>query len=274
MASAAPAALSPPPAPTVALTASAAERDAEAELRAVVAKLERFGMGGDGDRALWSEVNAAATALIGAVGSGSTPPPSSAAEAFALHARFEGDWRLVATTSAAADKGQGITGVGRAPFTKPHALFERVRPLRPGGDLNLPSKAAAAAVAGAVGAGTPVAPPCTHEFVSAEVLEFWGKPSIKNELTGRIAWGGRDGRERVEQVDGGVVAGQENPDAYRLDERARSLTLGALTADGALRVDAGPEPGAHAVWERVGDYDAWFAQRSLPVTGGSVVPGQ
>ena len=42
--------------------------------------------------------------------------------------RVVGDWELIGTTSSDLAEREGLTGLGRAPFTKPLALFTTGRP--------------------------------------------------------------------------------------------------------------------------------------------------
>ena len=152
----------PPPA---AAPASAAEADAAAALRALAAKLTKFGID-EADRKEWAAIDAACETFCAAAQAG--------APLADLQARSVGDWRMLATTSASLEKGQGMTGLGRAPFTKPHAPPSAcARPRR------RPRPRARS--------GTP---PFTQSFESLEVLEFWGKPAVRTRCAGasRGAW--------------------------------------------------------------------------------------
>ena len=90
--------------------AAAVERVVE-----VLTQLSGFGVEG-AERRLWPSLRASCDALKDAMAESAAPLPIN-------DPRLLGDWELVGTTSASFAMRGGLSGLGRAPFTGPEAIF-------------------------------------------------------------------------------------------------------------------------------------------------------
>merc|ERR1711871_605097 len=127
----------------------AAEESAMAAVLSSVGDLKRFGLDPNGDAVKRVELQRACELL--ALRTENSPSP-----AIREDARLLGDWKLIGTTSPELVEREGLTGLGKAPFTSPIAVFYRYEQ------------------DGAV--------------VAKEVLSFFGNPVIVNELRGRLGF--------------------------------------------------------------------------------------
>jgi len=158
--------------------------------------------------------------------------------------RLYGDWRLVGTTCPELVQRRGLTGLGGAPFTAPLALFYHFDP------------------SGAV--------------VAKEVLEFFGRPILLNELRGEIGFSpnGRVLQERYSAADLGGIRDSSSFTGATATIRCAcissdgSMRLGCIDADGGI----GSAGTAYFVYQRMGpgELDAWLEERQLPLFGGTV----
>ena len=121
--------------------------------------------------------------------------------------RLLGDWELVGTTSEEIAKRSGMTGLGAVPFTSPAALFFSFR--------------------------------SDGSCVAKEVLQFFGRPVMLNELRGKYGFNPTGTMMQEKYVGGDCdVGGQKNNPGF--GGATATLTNLCITADGATRAaDAG-----------------------------------
>ena len=166
--------------------------------------------------------------------------------------RLIGDWQLVGTNSPSLFEMAGYSGLGKAPFTQPHAIFFTFT--------------------------------ATGVVVCKEVLEFFGKPVVLNELRGKFGFD-ETGALVQEQYSEADMGGQRNSAAFA----GATLTFlsgsiggkaaagSCITADGAMRLAAqvaGNEP-SYMVYKRLplGALESFLSREKLPMSGGTVPPG-
>lgn len=158
-----------------------------------------------------------------------------------------GDWMVIGTTNTALAENQGITGLGKMPFTQPHkfGLFFRYREAIPIDESERP-----------VFGG---------DAIAVELLEVFGKPSVKNELRGRYQW---PSKFKLEQLyTEGDVGGQRNQPMTS----AGGLTTVWISRDGLYRVGRSEGDSAWFVFKRLLELDNLFAALKLPTAGGSTL---
>jgi hypothetical protein len=138
-------------------------------------KFKRFGIDFDQDQKHWPELDKVCSELESRAPYLAGPETKSPAD-FVV-----GDWMVLGTTSNSLRNNQGLTGIGKMPFTNPHkfGLFFRYGSVSPvevdAEESSLPQTSVV------VGGNATV----------AEVLEVFGKPSLKNELRGLYRWPSR-----------------------------------------------------------------------------------
>ena len=146
-----------------------------------------------------------------------------------------GDWQLVGTTSSDLAERKGLTGLGAAPLTSPVALFYSFQP-----DGSVTAK---------------------------EVLNFFGRPVILNELRGKMSFD-ESGRWMQETYESADLSGVANSPQFT---SATATTKGVcITQDGRLRVQFANE--WFFVFKKLeeGELQAWLQERKLPWVGGTV----
>jgi len=202
----------------------------EATVEAVVqqvASLKRFGVDKE-DAAVVPKLQLACEAL--AIATAQSPAPAVRDDT-----RVLGDWELIGTTSTDVIDRAGLTGLGKAPFTEPIAIFYSFMP--------------------------------SGEVLAKEVLSFFGNPVLLNELRGRFGFdsGGTWMQEKYEQAD---LSGQRNS-AQFVSATATSKGV-CISADGALRLAS--TNGRFFVFKKLADGElaAWLESKRLPVVGGTV----
>ena len=149
--------------------------------------------------------------------------------------RLIGDWELIGTTSSDLADREGLTGLGKAPFTNPVALFYRFEP--------------------------------TGTCLAKEVLEFFGQPIVLNELRGSFGFSG-DGVWIQEQYNEADMSGVRNTDQFT---SATATSRGVcISADGTLRLGMSNEQ--YFVFKKLGngEMDGWLQSKKLPLVGGTV----
>jgi len=150
--------------------------------------------------------------------------------------RLLGDWELVGTTSTELAQRGGLTGLGTAPFTSPVTVFYTFD------------------ASGAV--------------VAKEVLEFFGRPVVVNELRGRFGFS-EDGAWLQEKYSEADLSGARN--SAQFTEATATSRAVCLSADGALRLGFTPGSGFFVFKKlEAGQMDVWLEERSLPLVGGTV----
>jgi len=150
--------------------------------------------------------------------------------------RLLGDWELVGTTSSELAQRGGLTGLGTAPFTSPVTVFYVFDP------------------SGAV--------------IAKEVLEFFGRPVVVNELRGRFGFS-EDGAWLQEKYSEADLSGARN--SAQFTEATATSRAVCISADGALRLGFTPGSGFFVFKKlEVGQMNAWLEERSLPLVGGTV----
>ena len=98
-----------------------------------------------------------------------------------------------------------------------------------------------------------------------EVLEVFGRPTVKNELRGTYQWQSNYALEQVYTV--GDVSGQLNqPVASRAE-----LECCWMAPDGSMRVgkSMGPGEADWFVFKKLEELDDWFGVMGFPARGGS-----
>jgi len=110
----------------------------------------------------------------------------------------------------------------------------------------------------------------------AEVLEFFGRPILLNELRGEIGFSpnGRVLQERYSAADLGGIRDSSSFTGATATIRCAcissdgSMRLGCIDADGGI----GSAGTAYFVYQRMGpgELDAWLEERQLPLFGGTV----
>lgn len=168
----------------------------------------------------------------------------SPAPAIRDDARLIGDWQLVGTSSRELAQRRGLTGLGSAPFTAPVALFYRFD--KAGG------------------------------VVAKEVLEFFGRPILLNELRGKYGFSS-DGRILQEEYSSADMGGTRN--SANFEGATATVRCVCVTTDGSMRLGcvdgaqgSGASSKAYFVYKRLaaGELDAWLEERQLPYFGGTV----
>lgn len=217
--------------PTLNSYDEAAEEQAVNAVMRVVDQLKRFGVDKD-DQRLIPELQRACEVL--AVKTASSPAPSLRDDG-----RLIGDWELIGTTSPDLVSREGLTGLGAAPFTSPVKLFYSFSP--------------------------------TGEILAKEVLEFFGKPIIVNELRGRFGFND-DGEWMQEQYGSADLSGKRNSDQFT---SATATSKGVcFTCEGSVRMGFTPSgnSGAYYVYRKLGEgeMNEWLQSKGLPLVGGTV----
>jgi hypothetical protein len=212
------------------------ESAAVAGVLKVVATLKRFGVDKADERQ-----HAALTAFCQELEHVTTDSP---APPLRDDPRLSGDWRLVATTSTELVQRRGLTGLGGAPFTAPLAVFYRF------------------GLSGTV--------------IAKEVLDFFGRPILLNELRGKITFSpnGRVMQERYTAADLGGTR-----DSRSFTGATATIRCACVSADGSMRLgcvdgEGGKKSGgtAYFVYQKMGagELEAWLEERQLPLFGGTV----
>ena len=207
----------------------AAEESAVAAVIRSVGDLKLVGLDPKGDEATRVELQRACELL--ALRTESSPSP-----AIREDDRLLGDWKLIGTTSPELVEREGITGLGKAPFTSPIAIFYRYEQ--------------------------------DGRVVCKEVLSFFGNPVIVNELRGRLGFS-EDGTWTQEQYSEADLSGQRNSANFA---SATSTSKSAcMTSDGKYRLAFTP-PSGFFVFEKLdeGAMDGYLMEKRLPLYGGTV----
>ena len=208
--------------------AAAVERVVE-----VLTQLSGFGVEG-AERRLWPSLRASCDALKDAMAESAAPLPIN-------DPRLLGDWELVGTTSASFAMRGGLSGLGRAPFTGPEAIFVTFE-----------------------GSG---------EVTAREVLKFFGRPVVLNELRGRFGFDDKGLRIQEQYFTGDVGGQKDNPQWQGATTTQKDVLI---TADGMVRIGQADDGASDAGWFvykklEPGMMQGYLTEKKLPLKGGTTV---
>ncbi len=207
--------------------------DYEAEYAAVEAVVRQLsgltraaGMDND-DKDRWAGLGTAVESLFIAMAGSPAPPVVE-------DPRLIGDWECVGCSSPDAAGRRGLSGLGTAPFTRLAGLFFSISP------------------EGAI--------------TAREVLSFWGKEVLLNELRGTVAFS-QDGSSIQEKYEEADLAGQQNSNQF--SGASAILSECRITADGSMRI--GRVSNGVIVLKKLpeGALDAYLSEKRLPTDGGT-----
>ena len=149
--------------------------------------------------------------------------------------RLVGEWILVGVSSLSLISRKGLTGLGTAPFTNIASLH--------------------------------LSYTADGKVTAKEVLEFFGKPVILNELRGTFSFSD-DGDSMVESYDSADVSGQANSPAF--GRVGFELLESAITSCGTYRLGRDDSTGVYVFKKmREGLFAEYLTEKQLPTSGGT-----